>query len=49
MLVDIGVPMGLVIASVHERRDEFRKTLKPARTASGEESAPQFRGRRKRR
>ena len=49
VLVDIGVPMGLVIASVHERRDEFRKTLKPARTASGEEIAPQFRGRRKRR
>jgi len=49
VLVDIGVPMGLVIASVHERRDEFRKTLKPTRTASGEESAQQFRGRRKRR
>ncbi|MFL5214421.1 MAG: cation:proton antiporter [Microvirga sp.] len=49
VLVDIGVPMGLVIASVHERRDEFRKTLRPTRTASGEESAPQFRGRRKRR
>jgi CPA2 family monovalent cation:H+ antiporter-2 len=29
VLVDIGVPMGLVIASVHERREEFRKTLKP--------------------
>jgi len=25
VLVDIGVPMGLVIASIHERRDEFRK------------------------
>ena len=49
VLVDIGVPMGLVIASIHERRDEFRKTLKPARTAAGEENAPQFRGRRKRR
>ena len=49
VLVDIGVPMGLVIASIHERRDEFRKTLRPTRTASGEESAPQFRGRRKRR
>ena len=24
-LVDIGVPMGLVIASIHEQRDEFRK------------------------
>ena len=26
-LVDLGVPMGLVIASVHEKRDEFRKLL----------------------
>jgi CPA2 family monovalent cation:H+ antiporter-2 len=28
VLVDIGVPMGLVIASIHERRDEFRAVLK---------------------
>jgi CPA2 family monovalent cation:H+ antiporter-2 len=28
VLVDIGVPMGKVIASVHEKRDEFRKLLK---------------------
>ncbi len=28
-LVDIGVPMGFVIASVHEKRDEFRKQLQP--------------------
>ena len=27
LLVDLGVPMGLVIASVHEKRDEIRKTL----------------------
>ncbi len=27
LLVDIGVPMGLVIASIHEKRDEFRKIL----------------------
>ena len=27
LLVDIGVPMGLVIASVHEKRDEIRKAL----------------------
>ena len=27
LLVDIGVPMGLVIASVHEKRDEIRKSL----------------------
>lgn len=39
VLVDIGVPMGHVIASVHERRDEFRAVLRrkdrardPART-----------------
>ena len=37
-LVDIGVPMGLVIASIHEKRDEFRKLLvaagAPERTGS---------------
>jgi CPA2 family monovalent cation:H+ antiporter-2 len=27
LLVETGVPMGLVIASVHERRDGFRKLL----------------------
>ncbi len=27
VLVDIGVPMGLVIASIHERRDEYRQEL----------------------
>ena len=27
VLVDIGVPMGLVIAGIHERRDEFRRQL----------------------
>ncbi|WP_308237914.1 cation:proton antiporter [Phenylobacterium sp. J426] len=27
VLVEIGVPMGLVIASIHERRDEFRTAL----------------------
>jgi monovalent cation:H+ antiporter-2, CPA2 family len=27
LLVEIGVPMGLVIASIHERRDAFRKDL----------------------
>ena len=27
VLVDLGVPMGFVIASVHEKRDEFRKML----------------------
>lgn len=28
VLSDIGVPMGLVIASIHERRDEFRTILR---------------------
>ena len=28
-LVDIGVPMGFVIASIHEKRDEYRKLLQP--------------------
>ena len=27
LLVDIGVPMGLIIASVHEKRDEYRRML----------------------
>ena len=26
-LVDLGVPMGLVIASIHEKRDAIRKSL----------------------
>jgi len=30
VLVDIGVPMGHVIASIHEKRDEFRKLLQPS-------------------
>jgi monovalent cation:H+ antiporter-2, CPA2 family len=33
VLVDIGVPMGFVIASIHEKRDEFRALLN---VASGE-------------
>jgi CPA2 family monovalent cation:H+ antiporter-2 len=28
VLVDLGVAMGPVIASIHEKRDEFRKTIK---------------------
>ncbi len=27
VLVDLGVPMGLVIASIHEKRDEYRRLL----------------------
>ena len=30
VLVDIGIPMGFVIASIHEKRDEFRKILPAA-------------------
>ena len=26
-LIDMGIPMGLVIASIHEKRDEFRRML----------------------
>ena len=44
VLVDVGVPMGLVIASVHERRDEFRAMLKKADDTRVK--APEFRGRR---
>ena len=29
VLSDMGVPMGLVIASIHEKRDEYRKMLQP--------------------
>jgi CPA2 family monovalent cation:H+ antiporter-2 len=29
VLVDMGIPMGKVIASIHEKRDEFRKILRP--------------------
>ena len=27
VLVDLGIPMGYVIASIHEKRDEIRKML----------------------
>ena len=30
VLVDLGVPMGVVIASIHEKRDEYRKILAAA-------------------
>ncbi|KAB1074686.1 cation:proton antiporter domain-containing protein [Methylobacterium planeticum] len=42
VLVDVGVPMGLVIASIHERRDEYRVMLK-GREA---EARPAFQARR---
>lgn len=37
-LVGLGVPTGLVIASVHERRDEFRAELQDAAKRAGRES-----------
>ncbi|MER2251573.1 cation:proton antiporter [Methylorubrum podarium] len=42
VLVDVGVPMGHVIASIHERRDEFRTMLKRKEA----ETRPAFRARR---
>jgi CPA2 family monovalent cation:H+ antiporter-2 len=45
VLVDIGVPMGLVIASIHERREEFRTSLKPRSGPPDAERTP-FRARR---
>jgi len=33
-LVDLGVPMGLIIASIHEKRDEYRERF---RRSSGRE------------
>jgi monovalent cation:H+ antiporter-2, CPA2 family len=44
-LVDIGVPMGLVIASIHAKRDEYRKVLQ---VSGGGDSKrmKEFRGRR---
>ncbi|MDE2488802.1 MAG: cation:proton antiporter [Alphaproteobacteria bacterium] len=39
VLVDLGVPMGLVIASVHERRDEFRAELNRPGALGGRRSS----------
>jgi CPA2 family monovalent cation:H+ antiporter-2 len=41
-LVDLGVPMGLVIASIHEKRDELRERF--SRSASRERPVRSFRG-----
>jgi len=35
LLVEIGVPMGLVIASIHERRDEIRQRLNRPESLGG--------------
>ena len=45
-LVDIGVPMGLVIASIHERRDEFRKELNRPDALGGRTRTGRLRDRR---
>lgn len=39
ILVDLGVPMGPVIASIHEKRDEFRRQIKEA---GGLDQAPKL-------
>jgi len=39
-LVDLGVPMGLVLASIHERRDRFRKLFQDAMPDSKGERRP---------
>jgi len=37
-LIDLGVAMGLVVASIHEKREEFRHELQQA--AGGARPAP---------
>ncbi|MCX8253106.1 Sodium/hydrogen exchanger [Beijerinckiaceae bacterium RH AL1] len=39
VLSDMGMPMGLVIASIHEKRDDFRKLLQPVAGAAEERRA----------
>ena len=45
VLADIGIPMGLVIASIHERRDEFRAILRTSNRRR-DPSRTEFRARR---
>jgi CPA2 family monovalent cation:H+ antiporter-2 len=47
-LVDMGVPMGLVIASIHAKRDEYRKALQKALQVAGAPKIREFRSRRNR-
>ncbi|MDP3377349.1 MAG: hypothetical protein Q8S53_03215, partial [Brevundimonas sp.] len=35
-LVDLGVPMGLVLASIHERRDRYRDLFQAAQPGTSE-------------
>jgi CPA2 family monovalent cation:H+ antiporter-2 len=46
VLVDLGVPMGLVIASIHERRDEYRRALRKTDDTGKAMDAAPFEGRR---
>jgi CPA2 family monovalent cation:H+ antiporter-2 len=39
-LVDLGVPMGLVLASIHERRDAFRRIFQEAMPDSDAARSP---------
>ena len=39
VLTDMGIPMGLVIASIHEKRDEYRQVLQPVAGAAEERRA----------
>ncbi len=43
-LVDLGVPMGPIIASIHEKRDEFRRSLTQAAVAGPSASETARRG-----
>ena len=49
VLVEIGVPMGLVIASIHERRDEFRKVPRAGDVRRPVDGEPAFQRRESRR
>lgn len=46
-LVGLGIATGLAIASVHEKRDEFRRTLQSAARDAGREGAHTLRSKRK--
>jgi CPA2 family monovalent cation:H+ antiporter-2 len=46
VLVDIGVPVGLVIASIHQRRDEVRDVLRGGEDGSKRIEPAPFRSRR---
>jgi len=37
-LVGLGVPMGAAIATVHEKRDEFRRLLRQAARSGGRDA-----------